>query len=78
VETLRGEIDLQVKDAQASLETLQESVATCTAEVESTQKALGNAKSTGDKAHSMETLVCPPPSIPFCILIANEFEKKIR
>ena len=67
MESLYREIDLRVKEQQASLEVLQESIATCTAELDSTQGALGNAKSTKDKAHSMETLVCSP-SIPCYIL----------
>ncbi|KAG0133641.1 hypothetical protein HOY82DRAFT_257638 [Tuber indicum] len=57
VESLRAEIDLQVKDVQVSLETLQEAVAASTTELESTQDVLKKAKSTKGKANSIETLI---------------------
>ncbi|RPA93488.1 hypothetical protein L873DRAFT_1704911 [Choiromyces venosus 120613-1] len=57
VESLRAEIDAKAKGAQVSVETMQEAVTTCAAELASTQEALNNVKSIKYKTNSVETLI---------------------
>ncbi|KAG0643284.1 hypothetical protein HOY80DRAFT_473325 [Tuber brumale] len=76
VESLRAEIDLQVKDVQASLETLQEVMATCTTELESTQDVLKKAKSTKGKVNSIETLIKHAAEEKLRELTARQAEKQ--
>lgn len=60
VDSIRDEITTEATNAEVSLDAIQEKIAESAAAIETNQLALKEAKTTKEKAKSMETLVCIP------------------